>query len=110
MGTTKKIGKPPVHPGKILLEGYMKERNIGISEMGEALGVSRNQISGIVNGRKGITTQTAIKLADVTGSTAQLWLNLQNRYDIWHQSKAMTKNARKRLTRFHREFEQRCAG
>ncbi len=106
----KKNGKPPVHPGKILLEGYMKERNIGISEMGEALGISRNQISGIVNGRKCITTQTAIKLADVTGSPAQLWLNLQNRYDIWHQNKAMSKSARKRLSRFHREFEQRYAG
>lgn len=69
----KKNGKPPVHPGKILLEGYMKERNIGIGEMGEALGISRNQISGIVNGRKCITPQTAIKLADVTGSPAQLY-------------------------------------
>jgi len=109
MGTTKINGKPPVHPGKILLEGYMKERKIGISEMGEALGISRNQISGIVNGRKGITSQTAIKIAEVTGSTAQLWPNLQNRYDIWHQSKAMSKRARTRLSRFHREFEQRCA-
>ena len=72
MGKTRKKEKPPVHPGIILREGYMKERKIIINEMGEALSISRNQMSSIVNGRKGITTKTAVKLAEVTVMTPNL--------------------------------------
>lgn len=102
-------GKPPVHPGRILLEGYMKERGITINEMCQALDISRNQLSGIINGRKPVTTKTAVKLAEVTGTTARLWLNLQNKYDIWRQEKSMPRSLKKRLNRYFKAFQERVS-
>lgn len=100
--------KPPVHPGKILHEGYMKERGITIEEMRQALGVSRNQMSCIVNGRKPIRTDLAVRLAEVTGTTPGLWLNLQNKFDIRQAQQTLTPRALKRLKSYHSSFEQRA--
>lgn len=105
-----KQGKPPVHPGKILFAGYMTERGITVNEMREALGVSRNQMSCIINGRKTISTETAVKLAEVTGTTPALWLNLQNKFDVWRTRQSLPAKTLERLKSYHASFEQRAAG
>ncbi len=102
-------GKLPVHPGKILYEGYMKERGITIEEMRQALGVSRNQMSCIVNGRKPIRTDLAVRLAEVTGTTPGLRLNLQNKFDIRQAQQTLTPTALKRLKSYHSSFGQRAS-
>jgi addiction module HigA family antidote len=85
----------------------MRERGITIEEMRKALGVSRNQLSCVVNGRKPIRTDLAVKLAEVTGTTPSLWLNLQNKFDIWQAHVSLSPAALRRLKSYHASFEQR---
>ena len=81
--TTTKSGKrlPPIHPGKILLED-MRDEGISINGLAQAIRVPANRISLIANGKRGITADTAARLARYFGTSAQYWLNIQNRYDL----------------------------
>ncbi len=77
--TTTKL--PPMHPGEILREDLADE-GISINGLAQALRVPANRISLIVNGKRGITADTAARLARFFGTSAQYWLNLQNRHDL----------------------------
>jgi antitoxin HigA-1 len=81
--TTTKRGKklPPIHPGKILLED-MKDEGISINALAQAIRVPANRISLIVNEKRGVTADTASRLGRYFGTSAQYWLNIQNRYDL----------------------------
>ena len=72
---------PPIHPGKILLED-MKDEEISINGLAQAIRVPANRISLIVNVIRGITADTAARLGRYFGTSAQYWLNIQNRYDL----------------------------
>ena len=72
---------PPVDPGKILLED-MKDEEISINGLAQAIRVPANRISLIVNEKRGITADTAARLGRYFGTSAQYWLNIQNRYDL----------------------------
>ena len=74
----------PLHPGKILKELYLAELSISITNFAKELEVSRKAISAIVNCRKSITPEMAMRLSKAIGTTPQLWLNLQANYDLWH--------------------------
>ena len=79
----------PPHPGKILLEDWIKPLNFSISEFAIRIGTSRKNLSEIVNGKTGISASMALKLSKALGTSAQLWLNLQQKYDLW-QAKQYT--------------------
>ena len=80
--TTKGARKlPPIHPGRILLED-MKDEQISINGLAQAIRVPANRISLIVNEKRGITADTATRLARYFGTSAQYWLNIQNRFDL----------------------------
>jgi addiction module HigA family antidote len=81
--TTTKIEKklPPIHPGKILFED-MRDEEISINGLARAIRVPANRISLIVNGKRGITADTAARLGRYFGTSAQYWLNIQNRFDL----------------------------
>jgi addiction module HigA family antidote len=72
---------PPIHPGRILLED-MKDDGISINAIAQSIRVPANRISLIVNERRSITADTAARLGRFFGTSAQYWLNLQNRYDL----------------------------
>lgn len=72
---------PPVHPGAILLED-LNEEGISINGLARAIRVPANRVSLIVNGKRGITADTAMRLARFFGTSPQYWLNIQNRYDL----------------------------
>ena len=72
---------PPVDPGKILLED-MKDEEISTNGLAQAIRVPANRISLIVSGRRSITADTAARLAHYFGTSAQYWLNIQNRFDL----------------------------
>lgn len=74
----------PCHPGEILKEFYLEPLNISISAFARNAGVSRKVISAIVNGRSSVTAKTALLLSGATNTSPQLWLNLQNNYDLWN--------------------------
>jgi addiction module HigA family antidote len=71
----------PIHPGEILREDLTDE-GISINGLAQAIRVPANRISLIVNGRRAITADTAARLARFFGTSAQYWLNIQNRYDL----------------------------
>ena len=72
---------PPIHPGE-LLKDELQEINVSLNELGRALRVPMNRICAIVNGKRSITVDTAMRLARYFGTSAQYWLNLQNAYDL----------------------------
>ncbi len=83
------INRAPIHPGSILKELFLDERNISISALAEATNVSRKHVSMIVNEHIGISSEMALRLAAVFGTSAQVWMNMQNQYDLWHAEKAL---------------------
>jgi len=78
--TTHKL--PPVHPGEILLEEYLKPLGISQNKLGRDLNVPAQRINDIVRGQRAVTVDTALRLARYFHTTAQFWLNLQARYDL----------------------------
>jgi addiction module HigA family antidote len=73
---------PPIHPGEILLEDFMKPLGLSQNALARALGVPPGRIGEIVNGRRGITGDTALRLERYFGSSAKMWLGLQADYEL----------------------------
>ncbi len=73
---------PPVHPGEILREDLMKPHGLSINRLARDLRVPVTRISEIVNCRRRITADTAMRLGRYFGSTPRFWLNLQTQYDL----------------------------
>ncbi len=71
----------PVHPGAFLAE-LLDELSISQAELARALGVSAMRVSHILNGKRPVTAEMAMRLARFFGQTPQYWLNLQSRYDL----------------------------
>ena len=72
----------PIKPGEILLEDFMVPLNISINKLSRDLAVPPNRISEIVNGKRAITVDTALRLERYFQVEAQFWLNLQTEYDL----------------------------
>ncbi len=73
---------PPVHPGEILREDLLKPLRISINRLGRDLRVPVTRVSEIVNGRRSITADTALRLARYFGTTPEFWMSLQAAYDL----------------------------
>lgn len=78
----KKTSLPPVHPGEILREDLMRPLGISINRLARDLRVPVTRISEIVNSRRGISADTALRLSRYFGSTPEFWMNLQAAYDL----------------------------
>ncbi len=76
----KKI--PPVHPGEILNEEFLKPLEISQNQLGRDLGVSPRRINEIVHGKRSVTPDTALRLARYFGNSPSFWLGLQMDYDL----------------------------
>lgn len=74
-------GMRPIHPGEILKQ-ELNELGLSANAFGRALGVPANRITDILNERRSITADTALRLARYFGSTPDFWMNLQTAYDI----------------------------
>ena len=77
-----KNGMRPIHPGEILREDYMLPLGLSATALAHALGVTPARINDIVRERRGITADTALRLARYFGTDAQSWINLQTAYDL----------------------------
>ena len=73
---------PPVHPGEILYEDLMKPLGLSQNKLAEALGIDAGRINQIIAGNRRVTGDTALRLARYFGTTPELWMNLQARYDL----------------------------
>ena len=74
--------KNPPHPGRIVKEDCLPERNWTVGEAAMALGVSRQTLDKIINGRSSITPEMAIRFEKIFGSSAETWLRMQLAYDL----------------------------
>jgi addiction module HigA family antidote len=75
-------GMRPIHPGEILREEYLLPLAMSASMLAKALRVPANRINAIVNEKRGVTADTALRLSRYLGTSAELWLNLQKTYEL----------------------------
>src|SRR5690242_1975480 len=75
---------PPVHPGEMLLEEFLKPLGVSQSAFAIRLGVSFPRLNEIIRRKRAVTPDTALRLAQVTGMSADFWLGLQSDWDLWH--------------------------
>lgn len=73
---------PPIHPGEVLLEDFMKPLGLSQYRLAKDIGVTPIRISQIVNSKRSVTVDTAMRLARYFGTSAGVWLRLQVRYDL----------------------------
>ena len=73
---------PPIHPGEVLKEDFMNEFGLSARQVAKLLGVPANRVSQIVRGQRSISADTALRLSRWLGTTPELWLRLQERYDL----------------------------
>jgi antitoxin HigA-1 len=87
---------PPTHPGEMLLEEFLKPLGMSQSAFAIRLGVSFPRLNEIIRRKRAVTPDTALRLAQVTGMSADFWLGLQLDWDLWHalQSKDAAKIAK----------------
>lgn len=77
----------PPHPGEVLRELCIEPLELSVTEAADALGVSRNTLSKILNGRANITPEMAVRLSIAFDTSAESWINMQVQYDMWQAEK-----------------------
>lgn len=80
--------RPPTHPGEMLAEEFLKPLGVSQSAFAERLGVSSSRLNEIIRGKRSITPETALRLAQVLGMSADFWLGLQQDWDLWHAARS----------------------
>lgn len=75
--------RPPTHPGEMLLEEFLKPLGISQSAFAVRLDIPAHRLSEIIRGKRGVTPDTALRLARVLGMSADFWLGLQQDWDLW---------------------------
>src|SRR5215475_7960542 len=73
----------PMQPGEVLREEFLVPLRLSAGALAKACGVPRTRIERIANEETAITADTALRLGKALGTSAQLWLNLQNEFDVW---------------------------
>jgi addiction module HigA family antidote len=76
--------RAPTHPGEILAEDFLNPMGLTQAEAARGMGMSTNRLNELVRGKRGVTAATAIRLAELLGTSPELWLNLQTTWDLWH--------------------------
>lgn len=77
----------PPHPGGIVRRQCLEPLGLSVTRAAEGLGVARQTLSELVNGKTGISTEMAIRLSKAFGSTPETWLGMQTAYDLWQARK-----------------------
>jgi antitoxin HigA-1 len=82
--------RPPTHPGEMLLEEFLKPFGMTQTELAERIHVSFPRVNEIVNGKRGVTPDTALRLSKLFGTTPEFWLNGQRNWDLRHTIHSVT--------------------
>jgi antitoxin HigA-1 len=75
--------RPPTNPGEMLREEFLEPMGLTQRQLADAIGVSYQRINELINGKRGITTSTALRLAKYFNTSADFWLNMQRATDIY---------------------------
>lgn len=84
--------RKPTHPGEILLEDVIKPLGLTITEAANNLGVSRKTLSELVNCKSSLSPEMAVKIAKATKTSAESWLNMQSKLDLWYAMQNKSEN------------------
>ncbi len=87
--------RSPIHAGEILLEEFLNPMGLTQRDLAESIHVPYQRVNELVNGRRGVTPSTALRLAKFFGTTAGFWMNLQLRWDLYHTQKAEEETLRR---------------
>ncbi len=79
----EEITRPPIHPGMILSEDVLPALRMSVSEAARHLRVTRQTLHRIISGRTAVTPEMAVRLGKFCGNGPELWLRMQERYDLW---------------------------
>ena len=82
MATQRKRDIPPVHPGEVLKADFLEPLGLSVNALSRAIRVPRTRLNDIVRGKRGITANTAMRLARYFGVSAHFWMNLQSHYEL----------------------------
>lgn len=85
----------PTHPGEMLLDEFLVPMNLTQKELAQAIHVAYSKLNELVNGRRGMTPILALRLAKFFGMSADFWMNLQLRWDLYHAQQAEGKHLEK---------------
>lgn len=91
---------PPVHPGEILLEDFLKPLGISRYRLAKSIGVPQRRVDEICAGKRAITVDTALRLARFFGTDPQSWLNLQAEYEL-ENAQAVAKRINREVKPFN---------
>lgn len=83
------LKRPPVHPGAVLREDVLPALRLSVSEAARRLGVSRQQLHRVLACTHPITTDMALRIGKFAGNGPELWLRMQQAYDLWHLERRM---------------------
>ena len=73
-----------MHPGEVLLEEFLAPVGLSQTAFADRLGISLQRLNDLIHGRRGVTPDTALRLARVLGTSPEFWLNMQESRDLWH--------------------------
>lgn len=76
--------RSPTHPGEMPIEEHLEPHGLTRAEAASRLGISRKHLGLLLNGRRGVTADTALRLGRLFGASAESWLMLQLHWDLWH--------------------------
>ena len=79
--------RPPTHPGEMLLTEFLEPMNLTQRHLADSIHVPYQRINEIVNGKRGVTPSTALRLAKFFGMSSDFWLNFPLRWDLYHVQK-----------------------
>lgn len=80
--------REPTHPGEMLLEEFLKPMGLSQSDLAGGIRVPYQRVNELVNGKRGVTPATALRLAKFFGNTPSFWMNLQLRWDLHHAQRS----------------------
>ena len=81
----------PPHPGEVIRSLCLEPLGLTVTEAAAALGVSRKTLSALLNGRAGVSPEMAVRLSIAFGTSAEMWMNQQMRFDLWHAERQRKK-------------------
>lgn len=93
--------RPPTHPGNMLLKEFLEPLGLTQRDLAAGIGVPFQRVNELVNGRRGVTPSTALRLARFLGTSPEVWLNLQLRWDL-HRAERQEATALGRIRRLRR--------
>ncbi|KYG63663.1 hypothetical protein AZI86_12600 [Bdellovibrio bacteriovorus] len=85
--------KNPFHPGKVLLEEFLIPQELTQAQFADDVGWTKAKLNEIIKGKRGITADTALDLADALGTTPEIWMNMQSAFDLSVARKTRKKRA-----------------